>query len=77
MNGSVFSSGFSATFAFDMNDFSGTLYSEEYNLVANTGGYVGSLITAVQEFTPEVTAAFPAYTSITTMPAPWEPRARP
>ena len=43
MNGSVFSSGFSATFAFDMNDFSGTLYSEEYNLVANTGGYVGSL----------------------------------
>jgi PEP-CTERM motif len=43
MNGSMFSSGFSATFAFDMNDFSGTLYSEEYNLVANTGGYVGSL----------------------------------
>jgi hypothetical protein len=43
MNGSVFSSGFSATFAFDMNDYGGTLYSEEYNLVANTGGYVGSL----------------------------------
>jgi hypothetical protein len=43
MNGSVFSSGFNATFAFDDNDFGGTLYSEEYNLVANTGGYVGSL----------------------------------
>ena len=43
MNGSVFSSGFNATFAFDDNDFSGTLYSEEYNLVANTGGYVGAL----------------------------------
>ena len=43
MNGSVFSSGFNATFAFDDNDFGGTIYSEEYNLVANTGGYVGSL----------------------------------
>jgi hypothetical protein len=43
MNGSVFSPGFNATFAFDDNDFGGTIYSEEYNLVANTGGYVGSL----------------------------------
>jgi hypothetical protein len=43
MNGSVFSSGFNATFAFDDNDSAGTLYSEEYNLVANTGGYVGAL----------------------------------
>ena len=43
MNGSVFSSGFNATFAFDENDSSGILYSEEYNLTANTGGYVGSL----------------------------------
>ena len=43
MNGSIFSPGFSATFAFDMNNFQGTLYSEEYNLVSNTGGYVGSL----------------------------------
>ncbi len=43
MNGSVFSPGFNATFAFDVNDYSGTLYSEEYNLIANTGGYVGSL----------------------------------
>jgi PEP-CTERM motif len=43
MNGSVFSPGFNATFAFDVNDYQGTLYSEEYNLIANTGGYVGSL----------------------------------
>lgn len=43
MNGSVFSPGFGATFALDVNDFSGTLYSEEYNLLANTGGYVGAL----------------------------------
>jgi len=43
MNGSVFSPGFQATFAFDMNDYAGTLYSEEYNLVAATGGYVGAL----------------------------------
>jgi hypothetical protein len=43
MNGSTFSPGFQATFAFDVNDYGGTLYSEEYNLVANTGGYVGAL----------------------------------
>ena len=43
MNGSTFSPGFNATFAFDDNDSGGTLYSEEYNLVANTGGYVGAL----------------------------------
>lgn len=43
MNGSVFSPGFNATFAFDMNDYAGTLYSEEYNLAALTGGYVGAL----------------------------------
>jgi hypothetical protein len=43
MNGSVFSPGFNATFAFDENDYAGTLYSEEYNLIANTGGYVGAL----------------------------------
>ena len=43
MNGSVFSPGFNATFAYDVNDYSGTLYSEEYNLIGGTGGYVGSL----------------------------------
>jgi hypothetical protein len=43
MNGSVFSPGFNATFAFDVNNYGGTLYSEEYDLIANTGGYVGSL----------------------------------
>jgi hypothetical protein len=50
MNGSVFSPSFNATFAYDGNVYSGspgvtpgTLYSEEYNLIANTGGYVGAL----------------------------------
>jgi hypothetical protein len=50
MNGSAFSPGFGATFALDMNVYSpsegvtpGTMYTEEYNLVANTGGYVGAI----------------------------------
>ena len=44
MNGSIFYPGFQATWAFDMNDYSGTLYSEEYNLTGTpSGGYVGSL----------------------------------
>ncbi|MGD0086555.1 MAG: PEP-CTERM sorting domain-containing protein [Verrucomicrobiota bacterium] len=46
MNGSVFSPSFQATYAFDMNDYMGTLYNEEYNLVGGSqvsGGYVGSL----------------------------------
>jgi hypothetical protein len=44
MNGSVFYSGFQATWAFDMNDYNGTLYSEEYNLTGTpSGGYVGGL----------------------------------
>lgn len=47
MNGSVFSPGFQATWAYDMNDFSGTLYNENYHLVGGSqtsGGYVGSLV---------------------------------
>jgi hypothetical protein len=46
MNGSVFSPGFQATYAFDMNDYAGVLYNEEYNLVGGSqvsGGYIGSL----------------------------------
>ena len=46
MNGSVFSPGFQATWAFDMNDYQGTLYNENYNLVGGSqvsGGYIGSL----------------------------------
>jgi hypothetical protein len=44
MNGSVFSPGFQATWAFDVNDFAGTLYSEEYSLTGvPSGGYVGAL----------------------------------
>jgi hypothetical protein len=43
MNGSVFSPGFNATFALDVNDYSGTLYSEEYSGPGMAGGYVGAL----------------------------------
>jgi hypothetical protein len=43
MNGSKFSSGFNATFAVDVNNFSGTIYTEEYDLIAVTGGYVGAI----------------------------------
>jgi hypothetical protein len=44
MNGSVFSPGFSATFALDINDYSGTDYVEEYSLFGTpAGGYVGSI----------------------------------
>jgi hypothetical protein len=51
MNGSVFSPGFQASFALDMNVYSpsegvtpGTLYSEEYTLFGvPAGGYVGAL----------------------------------
>jgi hypothetical protein len=43
MNGSKFSPGFNATFAVDVNNFSGTIYTEEYDLIAVTGGYVGAI----------------------------------
>jgi len=46
MNGSQFSPGFAATWAFDMNDYQGTLYSEEYVYNGTgylNGGYVGSV----------------------------------
>ncbi len=43
MNGSTFSPGFSGTFALDFNDYSGTLYADAADLVANTGGYQGSV----------------------------------
>jgi hypothetical protein len=46
MNGSVFSPGFQATWAFDMNDYQGTLYNEEYTYAgpgALAGGYVGAV----------------------------------
>ena len=44
MNGSVFSPGFNATFALDVNDYSGTLYSEEYSGPGMAGAYVGALV---------------------------------
>ncbi|HVU09043.1 MAG TPA: hypothetical protein VHG89_10910 [Verrucomicrobiae bacterium] len=44
MNGSVFSPGFNATLALDLNDYQGTAYVEEYNLVGTaSGGYAGSI----------------------------------
>jgi hypothetical protein len=66
MNGSNFSPGFQATYAFDTNDYQGTLYSEEY--VYNgpgslTGGYVGSVAetsTGMAAGTPS-SGGFPAY----------------
>ncbi len=45
MNGSAFSPGFQATYAFDLNDYQGTAYCEEYTLTAPgvlTGAYTGS-----------------------------------
>lgn len=46
MNGSQFSPGFQATYAFDANNYGGTWYNEEYNYAgagALSGGYVGAL----------------------------------
>jgi len=43
MNGSVFSPGFQATYAIDLNDYAGTAYVEEYSLTGTpSGGYVGA-----------------------------------
>jgi hypothetical protein len=42
MDGSVFSPGFSATEALDVNTYAGTIYANIFNLVAGTGGYAGS-----------------------------------
>ena len=42
MNGSVFSPGFSATFSVHANTYTGTMYPNAYDLVANVGGYTGS-----------------------------------
>jgi len=44
MNGSVFSPGFQATYALDLNDYTSTLYAEEYSLTGTpSGGYVGAV----------------------------------
>ena len=47
MNGSQFSPGFQATYAFDVNNYHGTWYSEEYNYAGPgnplSGGYAGAL----------------------------------
>lgn len=49
MNGSSFSPGFQATYAYDMNNYAGTLYNEEYVYAGPgslTGGYVGAVGTS-------------------------------
>jgi fibronectin-binding autotransporter adhesin len=43
MNGSVFSPGFNATYAIDANDYSNTLYIDQYDLVNNTANYLGGV----------------------------------
>ena len=71
MNGSIFSPGFQATWAFDTNDFSGTFYSEEYTYAgpgALAGGYVGSVPESSTGIVPTGTlpsgGGFPAYTTL-------------
>jgi hypothetical protein len=44
MDGSVFSPGFSATYAVNVNTYAGTMYANVFNLVAGTGGYAGSAL---------------------------------
>jgi hypothetical protein len=69
MNGSIFSPGFQATYAYDMNDYQGTLYNEEYTYAgpgALAGGYVGSVAetsTGIGAGTPGG-GSFPAYAMI-------------
>jgi hypothetical protein len=69
MNGSQFSPGFQATYAYDMNDYSGTLYNEEYTYGGAgllTGGYVGSVAetsTGIGAGIP-VGGGYPAYAMI-------------
>jgi hypothetical protein len=43
MNGSLFSPGFNANLAIDLNDYAGTAYIEEYTGAGLTGGYVGAV----------------------------------
>jgi autotransporter-associated beta strand protein len=43
MNGSIFSSGFNATYVLDGNDYANTFYLDQYDLVQKTGNYLGSV----------------------------------
>jgi hypothetical protein len=43
MNGSIFSPGFNATYATESNNYSGTVYSDQYDLINNTAAYVGAV----------------------------------
>ena len=62
MNGSNFSPGFQATYAIDLNDYAETAYVEQYNLVANTGGFVGSF--PVNNGTPNLPGGDPIVYSL-------------
>jgi len=70
MNGSVFSPGFLATYAYDMNDYAGTLYNEEYTYAgpaALAGGYVGSVPETAVGIAPAATpggGGYPPYAVI-------------
>jgi hypothetical protein len=43
MNGSLFSPNFNVTYAVDLNDYQGTLYTDQYDLVKNTANYLGAI----------------------------------
>jgi fibronectin-binding autotransporter adhesin len=43
MNTSQFSPGFAANYALDANDYQGTLYIDQYDLISNIGNYLGSV----------------------------------
>jgi hypothetical protein len=59
MNGSVFSPGFGVTYAFDMNNYAGTLYNEEY-VYSGPGSLSGGYVGAVGEFAAGLAAGTPS-----------------
>jgi hypothetical protein len=74
LDGSVFSPGFSATEAIDVNTYTGTIYANIFNLVAGTGGYAGSTsdsggtISGVYSMTVAVNESSAAGSSANTAP---------
>jgi len=66
MNGSVFSPGFQATYAFDMNDYASTAYVEEYTGLGGTpaGGYVGAAPVNSGNSNVAAGGSYPAYASL-------------
>lgn len=70
MNGSAFSPGFQATYAYDANDYGGTEYCEEYTYAGPAtlaGGYIGSLTQTSTGILPAGVpsgGSYPAYATI-------------